>query len=149
MKFHFIDIEELYFPQTDSHYIYASPRIREEVERLLFNEMKAHENFVFASVKGDYGQRVYPFYRYAVLISVPKDIRIQRVQNRSFQKFGDRMLPGGDLYEKEERFFDVIKSRTETASEEWIQSLSCPIIRVNGTKSVEESVKFIIERIRK
>ena len=56
LKFHFIDIEELYFPKTDPHYIYVSPRTREEVEQLLFDEIRAHENFVFASVKGDYGQ---------------------------------------------------------------------------------------------
>ena len=149
LKFHFIDIEELYFPKTDPHYVYASPRTREEVERLLFEEIRAHENFVFASVKGDYGESADPFYQYAVLISVPKDVRIQRVKNRSFQKFGNRMLPGGDLYEKEEQFFDVVKSRTENASEEWMHSLSCPIIRIDGTKPVEESVKFIIERIRK
>ena len=31
---------------------------------------------------------------------------MQRVKKRSFQKFGNRMLPGGDLHEQEEKFFD-------------------------------------------
>lgn len=31
------------------------------------------------------------FFQYAVLIDVPKDIRIERVKNRSFQKVGNRM----------------------------------------------------------
>lgn len=101
LNFHFIDNEDLYFPKTDPNYIYASPRTREEVEKLLFHEIKAHENFVFTSVKGDYGEAIYPFFQYAVLIDVPKDIRIQRVRNRSFQKFGNRMLTGGDLYEQQ------------------------------------------------
>ena len=84
LDFHFIDIEDIYFPKTNPEYIYASPRTREEVEKLLFREIKAHENFVFASVIGDYGENVYPFFRYAVLIDVSKNIRIQRVRNRSF-----------------------------------------------------------------
>ena len=46
-----------------------------------------------------------PFFQYVVLIDVPKDIRIKRVKNRSFQKFGNRMLAGGDLYEKENVFW--------------------------------------------
>ncbi len=148
LDFHFIDNEDLYFPKTTPNYIYSSPRTREEVEKLLFSEIKAHENFVFASVKGDYGEHIYPFFQYAVLIDVAKDIRIQRVRNRSFQKFGNRMLRGGDLYEQEEKFFELVKSRPENTVEEWIQSLKCPIIRIDGTKPIEENVAFIIEQLQ-
>ncbi len=148
LDFYFIDNEDLYFPKTDPNYIYASPRDRKEVEKLLFHELNTHENFVFASVKGDYGKNIYPFFRYAVLIDVSKDIRAQRVRNRSFQKFGNRMLTGGDLYEQEERFFDFVKSRPENTVEEWIQSLKCPIIRVDGTKPIKENVDFITERLQ-
>lgn len=147
LNFYFIDNEDLYFPKTDPNYIYASQRTREEVEKLLFNEIAAHENFVFTSVKGDYGEVIYPLFKYAVLLEVPKDIRLQRVKNRSFQKFGDRMLPGGDLYEQEENFFDFVKSRAENTVEEWIKSVSCPVIRVDGTKPVEENVNLIIGKL--
>lgn len=54
------------------------------------------------------------------------------------------MLPGGDLYEPEESFFDFVKSRTENTVEEWVHSLRCPVIRVNGTNSIEENVNDII-----
>ena len=64
LSYHFIDNEDLYFPGADPDYIYAAPRTREEVKRLLWGELKAHENFVFASVTGDYGKAVYPFFRY-------------------------------------------------------------------------------------
>lgn len=148
LEFYFIDNEDLYFPKTDPNYIYASPCTREEAVKLFFSEIKEHENFVFASVKGNYGEAIYPFLQYAVLIDVPKDIRLQRVKNRSFQKFGNRMLPGGDLYEPEERFFDFVKSRTENTVEEWVHSLRCPVIRVNGTNSIEENVNDILAQIQ-
>lgn len=114
---------------------------------MLWNEVRTHENFVFASVKGDYGENIYPFFQYVVLIDVPKDIRIQRVRNRSFQKFGERILRGGDLHEQEEKFFDLIKSRSENTVEDWVQSLKCPVLRIDGTKTIEENVDFIIEQI--
>ena len=148
LRFHFIDNEDLYFPKTDPRYIYASPRTREEVEKLFLHEIRTHENFVFASVKGDYGEAVYPFFQYAVLIDVPKDIRMRRVRERAFGKFGDRMLPGGDLYEQEENFFRLVSSRAENMVEEWVKSLSCPVIRVDGTRFIEENTNLIIERIR-
>jgi len=148
LNLYFIDNEDLYFPKTEPHYTYALPRTREEVEKLLLNEIKAHENFVFTSVKGDYGETVSSFFQYAVVIEVPKDIRIQRVKNRSFQKFGNRMLSGGDLYEQEEHFFDFVKSRAEDTVEKWIQSLNYPVIRVDGTKPIKENINFIREQFQ-
>lgn len=149
LGFHFIDNEDLFFPKTDPGYIFASPRSRKEVEKLLMEEVRAHENFVLAAVKGNYGEDILPFYHYAVMLDVPKDIRMQRVRNRSFQKFGDRMLPGGDLYEREEAFFALADSRTEHDVEDWAKSLSCPIIRVDGTKPIAENIVLIIEQMQK
>lgn len=103
LHFYFIDNEDLYFPKPDPIYIYAAPRTREEVKNLFFNEIKAHENFVFL---------------------------------------------GGDLYEQEQRFFDLVKSRAEDTVEKWVQSLNCPIIRIDGTKPIEENINLIIEQIK-
>ena len=114
---------------------------------MLFHEIKVHENFVFAAVKEIMEKRFIPFFQYVILIDAPKDIRLQRVKNRSFQKFGNRMLPGGDLYEQEEEFFEFVKSRLESTVEEWIQLLSCPILRIDGTKPIEGNIDFIINRI--
>ena len=40
-----------------------------------------------------------------------------------------------------------VKSRDENTVEEWLQSLSCPVIRVDGTGPVEENVDFIISQM--
>lgn len=146
-KFRFIDAEELYFTKTDPQHPYGSPRSREEVEKLLHREMKAQENFVFASVKGDYGEAIFSLFQYAIWLRAPKEIRMQRVRNRSFQKFGNRMLPGGDLYEQEEGFFRFVQSREETTVEEWAHFLRRPVLQVDGTKPVEENVTLILEQI--
>lgn len=74
---------------------------------------------------------------------------MQRVWNRSFQKFGNRMLAGGDLYEQEEKFFELVKYRSENMVEEWAQSLKCPIIHMDGTKSIKENVDLIAEQLQK
>ena len=102
LDFYFIDNEDMFFPKTDPNYIYASPRTREKAEKMLFHAIKVHENLVFAAVNGDYGEASYRVFHYAVLIDTPKDNREHRVKKRSFQKFGNRMLPGGDLHEQEE-----------------------------------------------
>lgn len=148
LGFLFLDDEALFFPETDADYIYSAPRSKDEVKKRLLHEIRARENFVFASVKGNYGEEILPFYRYAVLLQVPKAIRLQRMKNRSFEKFGDRMLPGGDLYTREKAFYDMASARTECYVEDWLQTLNCPILRVDGMKPPAENVSWIISQIR-
>ncbi len=62
---------------------------------------------------------------------------------------GNRMLPGGDLYEREEAFFDMVSARTEYYVEEWIQTLRCPILRVDGTKTIKDNVALIVEQLQR
>ncbi len=73
---HFIDSEDIYFPRAEA---YASPRPREEAEAVLRGEIQAHPDFVLSTVKMEHGERFYPFFRWAVLIHVPRDIRLERV----------------------------------------------------------------------
>ncbi|MBP3427904.1 MAG: AAA family ATPase [Clostridia bacterium] len=147
MGFHFIDNEHLYFSRAHADEPYANPRSRAEVERLLMEEVRRHPDFVFSAVKGDYGEEIIPLYSYVVVMEVPKDIRSQRVRNRSFQKFGSRMLAGGDLHSQEEAFFQLTESRRDDDIERWLQKVNCPVIRVDGTKPIEDNVDSILRAI--
>lgn len=137
----FLDNEDLFFSKTDPDYKFAAPRSKAEVVRLLMQEANACEHFVFTAVRGDYGEEILPLYRAVVLVEVPREERLKRVKNRSFQKFGSRMLPGGDLYEQEQAFFDLVSARSETYVEDWLQTLSCPVFRIDGTRPVEENIE--------
>lgn len=143
LSFHYIDNEELYFPKNDPAYLYAVQRDREEVERLLLEETADHPDFVFTSVKGDYSEAVRARFQYAVWVDAPRELRLRRVRERSYQKFGDRMLPGGELYEQEEAFFRFVSGRAEDTVEKWLRFFSGPVLRVDGREPVEKSVERI------
>ena len=145
--FHFIDNENLYFGKAVASDPYANPKTRKEAELLLMEEVRRYPDFVFSAVKGDYGEDIIPMYSYVVVIEAPKEIRSQRVRNRSFQKFGSRMLTGGDLFSREEAFFRMSDSRSDDYIADWLQKVSCPVIRVDGTKPVEENVEYILQVI--
>ena len=141
----FIDNEDLYFPKTDPKHPYAAERTQEEVERLLLEEVRRDDHFVFAAVRGNYGEAVLPYYKAAVLVEVPRDIRLQRVRERSYRKFGARMMPGGDLYESEKRFYDLIAARPEDYATRWLETMEIPLLRVDGTRPVGENVAIIAD----
>ena len=141
----FIDNENLYFPKADPLHPYAAERTQAEVERLLLAEVRRDERFVFAAVRGNYGEAVLPHYKAAVLVEVPRDIRLERVKARSFARFGARMQPGGDLYESEKRFYDLIAARPEDYATRWLDRVDIPVLRVDGTRPVGENVALITE----
>ena len=145
----FIDTEDLYFPKDDPDYLFAHQRTQEEVERLLLEEVQRDERFVFAAVKGNYGDAVLPYYKAAVLVEVPREIRLQRVQQRSLDKFGDRAKPGGDLYEREKWFFDHISARPEDYASRWLDTMNIPILQVDGTRPVGENLTVIEDWLRR
>lgn len=139
----FIDIEDCYFSKDDDSYLYAAPRSGEEAEKILWEKIYACDRFVLASVTGNFDEKITSLFEIIVRINVPKEIRMKRIMERSFRKFGDRMLPGGDLYETEEDFFSMAESRSEQYVDDWLSGMSCPVIEVDGTKSINENAEYL------
>ena len=144
LGYRFIDNEDLYFPKDDPSYLYSKPRSTEEVVRQLENLIEKDRRFVFAAVRGDYGNKLPAFLDYIVLIEAPREILSRRVRERSYQKFGDRVLPDGDLYETEQSWYALTDSRPDDYVTCWLDTVRCPVIRIDGTLPVEENLSRLI-----
>ena len=149
MRYEFIDNEDLFFPKADPSYTFSSSRSEEDVIRLLEEKISENNRFIFAAVRGNYGDRLIASLDYIVLIEVPKQIRSKRVRDRSYQKFGDRILPGGDLYDKENKWFSLTDGRPETYVTDWLETVNCPVIRIDGTMPVKENVDYLLSALQK
>ena len=144
LGYEFIDNEDLYFPKTDPSYMFSGPRSGEEAVRILEERISRNNRFVLAAVKGDYGDKLIASLDHIVLIEVPKQIRSRRVRERSYQKFGDRILPGGDLADRENNWFSLTDSRPETYVTDWLENVDCPVIRIDGTLPAEKNADYLI-----
>ena len=143
----FLDNEDLYFPKTDSDYVFSHPRGKDEVIRLLEEKTAEDSRFVFAAVRGDYGERLPASLDCAILVEVPREARLARVRARSAEKFGRRIEAGGDLEERENAWFAQVERRPEDYVTGWLEKLSCPVIRIDGTLPVEVNVEYLLKRI--
>ncbi len=141
-----LDIEDFYFPGRAAGDPYASSLGREEVSAALLAAMQERERFVLSSVIADYGEEAEACLELAVFLHVPDDVRMARVRSRSYGKFGDRMLPGGDLYEQEERFFDLVKDRSEDRVSSWLARTGLPVLHLDGTLPVERNIRCFLEK---
>ena len=138
-----MDVEDYYFTRTDNPY--ASARTREEVEVLLLEDIKQNPCFVFSAVNGNMNSEINSCYDLVVYLEVPQEIRMKRIRQRAFDKFGDRVLPGGDMYEQEEKFFEFAQKRTPAKIECWLQTLTCRVVRLDGSKPIEDNIKVLID----
>lgn len=139
----FKDIEDYYFPKTDPDYLYSVQRTEEEVVSLLNEDLKHNDNIILASVRGNYSEETEKMFTCAVYINVPKEIRLQRIRQRSYDKFGERIFKDGDLYEREEAFFELVKKRSDKTVTDWLETMDIPIIEVDGTSSTDENAEII------
>ena len=138
-----IDVEDYYFPAEGA---FDKPRSRDEVERMMLADIGEHENFVLSSVCADF-ESIEPFYELIVYLEAPKEERMKRIRQRSADRFGDRVLPGGDLYESEENFFAFAEKRTPEKIEKWCEKVKCPILRLDSTASTNNLVNHIVDTL--
>lgn len=143
----FRDAEDYFFPASTANNGYAVQRSREQVNVLLLADLQRHENFIFASVRGNYGDEAEAMFTHAVFVNVPKPIRLERVQQRALRQFGDRVLPGGDLYDQQQRFNTMAAQRDETHVTDWLRTLSIPVIPVDGMLPPEENAATLLQRL--
>ncbi|MGM9631566.1 MAG: AAA family ATPase [Eubacteriales bacterium] len=144
----FIDIEDIYFSKQDNpDYPYETPRPYEEIVSLLINTVNNENDFVLASVKGGFGDEFISHLRCVVSIEAPKETRLKRVYDRSYILFGEKSCKGGDFYEQIKSFHSFCESRDENLVNDWLSTVCCPIIKVDGTLPICDNVNLIAEKL--
>ena len=146
LSFKHMDIEDYYFEKAAIPY--TKPRAREECEALMLADVEKHRTFVISAVIGNLGDAIPQLYELAVHISAPHELRMERVKMRSLEQYGSRVLKGGDMYEKEQEFFDFVDSRPLTQIDEWAKTLACPVIHVDGTTDWRDNAQSIAEQYK-
>lgn len=141
-----MDVEDYYFP--DMAVPYANPRPEDEVRRMMLADIRAHGDFVLSSVRADLGGDIRKHCSLAVWLRAPAEIRMARIERRELARFGDRVLPGGDMYERQRQFREMVANRTEACVEESLRALACPVLALDATLPIEASLSAVLDRCR-
>lgn len=144
LNYKHMDIEDYYFHKSDVPY--SNPRTREECINLILADIEKYRLFVISAVDGDFGDEITSMYDLAIFLNAPSEIRLERVKHRAYEQYGERVCIGGDMYEQELEFYDFVASRSLTPMEQWKKTLACPIVRVDGTKPIEELIRYILRK---
>lgn len=162
LSYYEIDVEDYYFPeqkhsrqaildqQFDIKYEYIGelpysvPRSKTEVQEMIRDEIENHPQFVISGVTMNWASDVISKIDIVFMLKVPTKERVKRVKQREEIRFGSRVMPGGDMYEQQKKFRDIIAEKDSHLVEESANRISCKKVYLDGTKSIDENVSIVL-----
>ncbi len=148
------DTDDYYWKRTNPPYTEKNPI--PERQRLILGEMSSLNSWVLSGAMDSWSAPFEPFFSLVVFLYVPTEIRSQRLKRREFERFGERILPSGDMHQAHLDFImwaeqydqGLMSGRSRARHEEWMGRLRCPVLRIEGEVSIEEAVARIAEILK-
>lgn len=147
-----------YFDTDDYYWLppkYSFTQARESTERqdLLMRDLKQYDNWILSGSLCGWGDIFIPFFDVVIYLWIPKEIRIKRLIEREKQRYGEDIEPGGKEYNKFLEFIEWaskydegdIDIRSKALHEDWLNSLNCSVIRLEGDLSVQERINSVLK----
>ncbi len=78
---------------------------------------------------------------------------MERIRRRELERYGERILPGGDMAEASGKFLEWAASydtaglehRSLAAHEAWIATQTAPVLRLDSARTVEDLTGEILQ----
>ncbi|MBP5178737.1 MAG: AAA family ATPase [Lachnospiraceae bacterium] len=160
-----IDVEDYYFPEQresrraalDGNYEvncdylgeipYSVSRSKEEVELAIAKEIATHPKYIATGVTMNWSPEVLSTIKIVFWLKTDTDERMRRVKDREEKRWGSRVSEGGDMYEQQLSFRNLIAGFTETKVADSVAKIGCKVIELDGTLPVKENVEIIKNNI--
>lgn len=153
LGFAHINTDDLFW-RTGMKYPYTLMLPREERKVKLVDAIWTHKNFVLSGNLDTISEHFEPMFDLAVYLTTNTHIRLERLQAREYEKLGDRILEGGDLYPMHRRFLDMAARYDSDGfpnadkHSEWANTLPCPVLRLSGDMEPEVNAGIIAKAYR-
>jgi len=136
--------------QTNPPYTRSFPN--EKRAELLSASIQEFSKCVISGSLCGWGDVFIPNFGLVAFLDVPMDIRIRRLNKRERERWGCRIQNGGDMYETHTAFIEwtktydtsILNDRSRAQHDEWLKLLPCTVLRLDGTKPVEELLKQVM-----
>lgn len=145
----YFDIDD-YIWKKNTDNPYTQMYTREEKISRLSEAIAPYEHFVMAGSMSSFHYAFDDQFEMMVFLYAEPDIRVQRVHERAIERFGERVLEGGDLYESHMRFLEgnrrYEKDGSPNLSEqrEWMNSVPCVKMELDGAAALERNADLVV-----
>ena len=144
-----LDSDDFIWEQTDP--MFTLMRERTARQAMMWEAIEASDNCVISGSLVGWGDVFIPLFELVIYVSTPTEMRLKRLAEREYQRFGERILHGGDMAAEHQSFMewaaqydegglDIRSARTHA---QWLAALDCPIVRLDGSVDIDESIAIL------
>lgn len=146
-----LDTDDYFWLPTDPPF--TMKRETEERVRLMRERMADGSAVISGSLTG-WGDVLTDSFTLAIRLETDSSLRLKRLREREYSRFGSRIEEGGDMYKEHVEFinwaaqYDTggVDMRSRACHDEWEKLLKCPIIRLCGSDSPEHNYEIIASK---
>ena len=151
--FRFMDTDDYYWLPAEPMYTLKRP-IPERLA-LMARDLDECSDAVLSGSLAGWGDPLIPRFTLAVRLNTPTPVRMERLRRREYARYGDRVLPGGDLYEQSQAFLawaaqyddGLPPLRSRALHDLWQQQLPCPLLTLDGTLPLDELAEAVLQKL--
>ncbi|MGE4572489.1 MAG: AAA family ATPase [Candidatus Izemoplasmatales bacterium] len=153
--FYHIDIDDIMWEKTDPPFTIR--RDNQVIKKDMHEILKNHQNTIISGAIVNIYDELKENIDLYIYMNLDIETRIKRINRRELNRFGKRVLPGGDLYDKHQDFLqwvsdyehnpEYLRSRRQHLS--WLDGVSKPVLRITDELSIEELLKIVGSYIKK
>lgn len=141
---------------TDDYFWITKYTEQSEIPRrkqMLGTDISLNEKLILSGAVCGWGDEFKSEFDLIVFLWIPQDIRLARLKEREFERYGNEVLAGGSKYEESKSFLEWaalydnsgIDVRSKVLHEHWMAQLSCPILRIEHDYTVDMQVDIVLD----
>ncbi|MFA7076498.1 MAG: hypothetical protein WC152_07540 [Candidatus Izemoplasmatales bacterium] len=148
-SYYHIDVDDAVWENTDPPF--TSKRSDIDARNLILEKIGNKKNIVISGSLVGFGEDIKHKIKLFVFINLEINTRIKRIEEREKKRFGSRVLPGGDLYQKHLDFLEWV-SNYETNPEYirsrkqhllWLDDVAVPVLKITEELSIDELLALV------
>ena len=146
----FLDTDDFFWAPTNPPY--QEKRPRDERLAMLRQALLNSVPWVLSGSLCGWGDPLIPNFDLVVFLLIPTPVRLARLRAREIARYGHQAIaPGGELHQAHVDFLEWasrydtggLEMRSRALHEAWLAALPCPVLRLEGDRSVGEQLTRI------
>ena len=148
-KIPYFDVDDYYWKQTEIPFSEKSPiPVRQQQ---ILNDVAPFSHWILGGSLISWGDFIKNDFDLVVYLYVPQDIRIARLKKREYERYGDKIHTHPFWAKKLADFIDwakqyeddTFKGRSRKNHLQWLETLQCPVIKIEGDTTTEERINAV------
>jgi adenylate kinase family enzyme len=147
----FFDSDDFLWLTTDPAYTRRRPD--DERTAMLCCRLEPAGDWIFAGSALGWGAMIESRYNRLIFLRLDPALRMQRLHAREYQRFGARILPGGDMHEGSSEFLawaaaydtGTPEGRSLVAHEAWLAQHPLPLLRLDSAAPVSSLIDTALD----